>query len=845
MKRVILFFINILSIMNIYSQSFRTDLLDGKEKYYNNDFYNSYWSFKQALTHAEINKNQKQVDTAIYWIDKSVKGIEGERNRSIASQLVLMSKIEQEKENTIQAIQASLLALKMDSNAINFNAFVNNCYTLDKKPIPTLILSEENEGIVLTDAKNISIMLDSGNIFSSRNRKNGIIWNEKGEKIKTIDHDKTIYYACASNDLTKFVTASADNTAKLWDNHGNLLRTLTGHNGLIRFADFSSDDENIVTCSNDNTAIIWNLEGEIINKLEGHKSNVRLAKFSPDNKYIITGSDDSTAIIWTSKGKLLKKLTEHSSSLRYATFSYDSKMILTVDNDQIRIWNISGNLISTLTGHKGRLNKAIFSKDNKSIVSVSDDYTARIWDIKTKEYIELQHSNCVNDVNLSNNGLLLVTASDDETARVWDFNGNERYKLKQSSDVKSAKFGRQDFEIVTSTQIPEKTYYYNFKNNPVYNIQHDKYMITDFHFLSDYSKLITRNFNKEFTLFNSSYEIINTYKCQFIIENVSYSKSDTKIIINGVNKTLFVDLLTNKEIDLDKDFSIDFAVFSNNDKYVFGVINNGILKLSSNGEIEGTIQIDKRIQDVKTVGDTLFVLADNSKILMIVNDEIIKDIDLGTKINEIYLDEFNKQVYAISDFSGNLEIWQYENNAQKSIKLHDSQFGISGIAFNADKSKIITYSRDGKAYLLNLNGDTIALLEHNANINDAYFLEKNRCVITVGDDGFIKYWDYNGGNICEVSNYFEGFTTNFVGDNLVISEGEQKEWILKVLPSQNEDYIFTCSSFGIMQRWINPNKLQYWASDNLPEIKSSFLTSYNINLRNSEQKKYNILNDKK
>jgi WD40 repeat protein len=60
-----------------------------------------------------------------------------------------------------------------------------------------------------------------------------------------------------SPDGKQIVTASFDNTAKVWDIKGNLLATL-GHQGSVINASFSPDGKRIVTASFDNIAKVWN-----------------------------------------------------------------------------------------------------------------------------------------------------------------------------------------------------------------------------------------------------------------------------------------------------------------------------------------------------------------------------------------------------------------------------------------------------------------------------------------------------------------------------------------------------------------------------------------------------------
>jgi WD40 repeat protein len=77
------------------------------------------------------------------------------------------------------------------------------------------------------------------------------------------------------------------------------LHILRGHIQGVNSALFSADGKRIVTASDDETARVWDAEsGEEILTLAGHKGAVLLAVFSPDGQRVATGSADGTARIW-------------------------------------------------------------------------------------------------------------------------------------------------------------------------------------------------------------------------------------------------------------------------------------------------------------------------------------------------------------------------------------------------------------------------------------------------------------------------------------------------------------------------------------------------------------------
>jgi DNA-binding beta-propeller fold protein YncE len=106
--------------------------------------------------------------------------------------------------------------------------------------------------------------------------------------------------AVFSPDGTRIVTASDDDTAKLWDAvSGKVLVTLEGHTFVVNDAAFSPDGRRVVTASNDTTARVWDgFTGKLIATLDGHGGLVYSAAFSSDGSRIVTASGVGTARVW-------------------------------------------------------------------------------------------------------------------------------------------------------------------------------------------------------------------------------------------------------------------------------------------------------------------------------------------------------------------------------------------------------------------------------------------------------------------------------------------------------------------------------------------------------------------
>lgn len=75
--------------------------------------------------------------------------------------------------------------------------------------------------------------------------------------------------------------------------------TLRGHSSVVQGAAFSPDGKRLATASADQTAKLWDAEsGKEILTLRGHLGSVLGVAFSPDSKRLAAASDDGTAQIY-------------------------------------------------------------------------------------------------------------------------------------------------------------------------------------------------------------------------------------------------------------------------------------------------------------------------------------------------------------------------------------------------------------------------------------------------------------------------------------------------------------------------------------------------------------------
>jgi dipeptidyl aminopeptidase/acylaminoacyl peptidase len=114
------------------------------------------------------------------------------------------------------------------------------------------------------------------------------------------------------------------------------------HEATINGVRFSPDGRTVVTASDDNTARLWKAEtGEPIGEPMRHQGPVLSAELSPDGQRLVTASQDGTARIWDARnGHEIADPMRHGKPVQSAVWSPDSQRVVTVAADGVaRLWD--------------------------------------------------------------------------------------------------------------------------------------------------------------------------------------------------------------------------------------------------------------------------------------------------------------------------------------------------------------------------------------------------------------------------------------------------------------------------------------------------------------------------
>jgi WD40 repeat protein len=268
---------------------------------------------------------------------------------------------------------------------------------------------------------------DGSRIVTASRDETVRIWNAAtGDEIGVWRGPKATVVGAAFNaDASRIVTALTDKTARIWDAAtGKEIAVLSGHESGVISAAFSLDGARVVTASGDKTARVWDaVTAKEITALHGHEELINDAAFSPDGSRIVTASEDKTARIWdAATGKEIAVLRGHENGVLSAAFSPDGLYIVTASRDKTaRVWDYAEHVL-ILGGHRDAVSTAEFSPDGQRVASASGDKTARVWDAMTGHEIATLsgHEGSVTSASFNADGSQILTTAVDETARVWD-----------------------------------------------------------------------------------------------------------------------------------------------------------------------------------------------------------------------------------------------------------------------------------------------------------------------------------------------------------------------------------------------------------------------------------------
>lgn len=297
--------------------------------------------------------------------------------------------------------------------------------------------------------------------------------------VSTRTHHGAVSSARWSPDGTRFLTASADRTARIWNTDGSddpiVLR---GHEGGLVSARWSPDGTRVLTASVDGTARIWSADGSGEPIVLGHfGAALNSARWSPRGRQVVTASTDGIVRSWSADGSGEPTVLHEGDSARVtAVWSPGGTQLVTSEvgripnlwdetiqselnvlgiDLEVTVWgpddlhrvvlantktvdvlDAEGSRVTRLKGHELPVLSASFSPDGRRIATASQDRTIRIWNTDgTGDPVVLEgHDTAVLGAVWSPDSRRIISVCLDSTPRVWNTDGSGQAVLLEGHE---------------------------------------------------------------------------------------------------------------------------------------------------------------------------------------------------------------------------------------------------------------------------------------------------------------------------------------------------------------------------------------------------------------------------
>ncbi|WP_337885392.1 AAA-like domain-containing protein [Fischerella thermalis] len=647
------------------------------------------------------------------WANMMIKDIQRERIKSLSISSTALLNSNQELDALVAALKAAMQlksATWADANTRESVRLVLQRAVYKVK--------ERNRLEGYNDAvRSVNFSPNGQNIVTASEDNTVKLWSIDGREIKKFTAPNQIFISAIFSPDSKMIAAiSANNTVKIWGLDGREIITFQGHNEeeFVSSICFTPDGKLIAAPSQDNTVKLWNIKGQAIKILKGHHDSVWSISCSPDNKTLVTADQEGVVKIWSIDGQEIKTFKASDKSIFGVSFSPDGKAIATAGGDStVTLWSLDGRELKIIGRHENYVNSVSFSPDGQTIVSASADKTVKLWSIDGKELKKFKgHNHSVFGANFSPNGQIIASASADNTVKLWSINNQELKTLSGHNDSLWAVNFNPDGKIIASAGDDKTIKLWSLDGQQLKSI-------------SPNSNLV---WNRVWNLnFSPNGQIIAT------------ANSDKTIKfwhLNGQNLRIFTG---------HKDEVIDIS-FNSNGQTLVSASYDGTVKLwDINGQQLRTFRANAG--KVRSVNFS----PNGQKIVSAHNDGTIRLWNLEGKnlktfrghssyVTDVHFSP-DSQIIASASRDNTIKLWSLDGQELKTLKGHTP--GEIRFSFSPDGKILASASADNTIRLWQVtNGQEIKTIEGNGyplwNIS---FSPDGKKIASVSEDGLVELWN--------------------------------------------------------------------------------------------------------
>ncbi len=328
--------------------------------------------------------------------------------------------------------------------------------------IKKAVFSNDNQSLIYTSGRDI--------VQVSRSDRS-IIKTFKGHTFEVRQLKK-------SRDGKRILTASGDNTLRLWDvDTGATLRVFRSPKGAIEGQGLSPDGNFVAAALEDGNVTVWSVDGLTPESARVvHESDFTSLSWSRDGQYVLSASQDGKAVMSdVSTGHPEFSIPEAndqygSPSVNAATFTPDGMRIVTTDSEgRVRLWRTqTGDPVSMIGKMEDgglEYGSALQVTPDGKYVLVAYNAGIAVFDLQATDAKPLRSFVAANvrffNVAVSPDGKLVAGGAPDGTVYVWDFEKGRLLvqRREDHSSINSVGFSPDSqFVMTTSSDRTIRTF---------------------------------------------------------------------------------------------------------------------------------------------------------------------------------------------------------------------------------------------------------------------------------------------------------------------------------------------------------------------------------------------------
>ncbi len=560
------------------------------------------------------------------------------------------------------------------------------------------------------------------------------------------------------------LTASVDNSAKLWDSSGHEITSFAGHLYGVEDVAFSSANgaEWVLTGSSDGTARLWDLSGKALRTFN-HTGKVSAVTFSPDGKFILTGCEDHYANVWDpANANTPVKTLKHPDKVTAAAFSPDGQSILTgCANNTAMLWDLSGAKRRTFSGHTSGVVSVAFSPDGQSLLTGSEDGTARLWTASSNVARQtLKLFGVVSSVAFSPDGQTILTGSLDGKVKLWTLSGQEILTF-QAFDwgLSAACFSPDGKFILTGSEDHPVVKRWNLTGQLVQTFSGHTSAINDLVLSPDGKSMLTANADSSVKRWEALSQEVLTFKHPNRVNSVAFSPVSPEdstggaLILTGCEDH-FARLLdaNGKTVDSfqhsERISAVDFSP-ADGGKHVLAAGFNGAISVWDRpGHTEQSFKDEGKLNGAVFSPDGQSVFTggyEGVAKLWHLSGEAPQTFPVSSEVNAVAFSPDGQSVLTGS-YNGITTVWNLSGQPVQTLRQMSSE--VRAVAFSPDGKMAATGSQNARATLWYLSGDsTRTFAGHTTEVSAVVFSPNGKSLVTGSRDGTIKIWDWATGKV--------------------------------------------------------------------------------------------------